>query len=78
MNGPTRDQAVRIIEDLFPADSEHLTTATIGHELLDQARRDCTDWRNERIDILLRYAELCQQKEYRLQQQANRNAEHQL
>lgn len=54
-----RDRAVEIIEALFPADSQWPDTAKIGRELLEQAKRDCNNWRAESTNVLIRYAQLC-------------------
>ena len=54
-----RDRAIKIIEALFPADSRWPDTAKIGRELLEQAKRDCNNWRTESTNVLIRYAQLC-------------------
>ncbi len=58
-----RQRAIDLIEALYPADSPY--DPTIGQALLEQARRECDDWRNEPTPILVRYAELCQEFERR-------------
>ena len=60
-----RNKAIRAIEALFPADSEYIGTAEIGEELLAQAKREMQGWRTEPTEILIRYAELCVEREKR-------------
>ena len=60
-----RDQAIAIIEGLFPTDSQYVETNNIGKRLLEQAKRDTEGWRNEPTPVLIRYAELCQAEEIR-------------
>ena len=55
-----RKKAIEIIEALYPADSQFHDTATIGMELLAQAKHEINDWRNLPESVLVRYAELCQ------------------
>ena len=55
----TRDEAIEIIELLFPADSEYPDTAVLGQKLLKQARREVTGWKTEPTEVLIRYAQLC-------------------
>lgn len=57
----TRQQAINTIEYLYPADSQFPSTAKDGRKLLEQARGK-TNWRNEPDEVLIRYAELCQEK----------------
>jgi len=63
----TRDEAIRIIDSLYPTDSEFEQTNQVGEELLAQAKREVNvnplTWRNEPTRILIRYAELCEQRE---------------
>lgn len=42
-----REEAIRHIEALYPADSVYDDTAEIGRELLEQARREVSGWRYE-------------------------------
>lgn len=58
-----RETAIKYIEDLFPADSHYGPTAAIGQRLLEQAKRAVADWRTEPTEVLVRYAQLCIQKE---------------
>lgn len=61
-----KDDAIKMIEGLYPTDSEFTSTNEIGEQLLRQAREELniiTDWRDEPTEVLIRYAELCQQKE---------------
>lgn len=60
-----RAKAIRVIADLFPADSEYPRTAEIGRNLLQQAQEEVKqDWRNLPLGVLLRYADLCREEEF--------------
>ena len=52
-----RQDAIRIIGDLFPPDAIFESTASKGKELLEQAR--ATKWRNESDNVLFELASLC-------------------
>jgi hypothetical protein len=69
----TRNEAIRAIDSLYPADAVHPVTAKIGRELLEQAKREVNGWRNEPDDVLIRYAELCIEEERRPARDRNRN-----
>ena len=58
-----REEAIQHIENLYPADSGYDDTAEIGRDLLAQAKREVSGWRTEPTEILVRYAELCIQRE---------------
>lgn len=58
-----RQEAIEYIEMLFPADCEYPDTAAIGQKLLQQAKEETAGWRTEPTEVLVRYAELCIQKE---------------
>ena len=58
-----REQAIQMIEGLFPADSPY--NPEFGQKLLDQAKREVSGWRTEPTEVLLRYAELCIAEEAR-------------
>ena len=58
-----RRKAIDTIEALYPPDSPY--DPTIGQELLEQARRDCSNWRKEPTPILVRLAQLCREYENR-------------
>lgn len=58
-----REKAIETIEMLYPADCEYLDTAEIGQKLLEQAKQEVAGWRTEPTEVLIRYAELCRQKE---------------
>jgi len=58
-----REEAIDKIEMLFPADSEYQDTAEVGQRLLDQAKREVSGWRTEPTEVLVRYAQLCIQRE---------------
>jgi len=60
-----RNKATRTIEALFPADAEYIDTVEIGQKLLDQAKSEMQGWRTEPTEILIRYAELCVEREKR-------------
>jgi len=57
-----RHEAIEIFKALFPPDTD------LGKELLEQAKLDCNYcyWEYLPDNVLLRYAELCQQKESQL------------
>lgn len=55
----TREEAIRNIEDLYPADSRYEDTAEVGRQLLEQAKHEVCGWRTEPTEVLIRYAELC-------------------
>lgn len=59
----TKLEAIYIISILYPADSASPETAEIGKQLLEQAKRETSTWRNEPENVLIRYAELCMKKE---------------
>ncbi len=59
----TKENAIEIIEALYPADSQYADTAKIGKELLDKARCDVAGWRTEPTEVLIRYAQLCEGRE---------------
>lgn len=56
-----RSKAIQTISSLYPADSEYERTSQIGQELLDQAKREVSGWQTEPTEILVRYADLCEQ-----------------
>ena len=58
----SRAAAIDLIENTFPADAPSVLTAQTGQSLLERARRECSDWRLEPDDVLLRYARLCQKE----------------
>jgi hypothetical protein len=60
-----RKQAISTIEALFPVDSDYPDTREVGERFLEQAKRECENWRNLPDNILFRYADLCQQEENR-------------
>lgn len=70
-----RQQAIRSIEQLFPADSPHLILRETGRRLLQLAQMERTEWRYEPTGVLMRYAELCAEEQARQERQAERNAE---
>jgi len=59
----TREEAIRHIEALYPADSDYKDTAEIGRQLLERIKREVNDWRSEPNAVLVRYAELCIDKD---------------
>lgn len=56
-----REDSIRTIESLFPADSQYEETAQTGKELLFQAI--CERWRALPDAILSEYASLCEDEE---------------
>ena len=59
----TREKSIRIIQDTYPADSDHISTATTGKWMLTEAR--AAAWREESTAVLKHYAQLCLQMERR-------------
>jgi len=57
----TRADIIYTIESLYPADSDYQETRKIGVKLLEQAKREVDGWRTLPDDILLRYAQLCEE-----------------
>ena len=58
-----RRDAIRIINDLFPADAPYEDTAAIGKKLLEQAK--IKTWKNESDTVLFEYATLCMAEDSR-------------
>lgn len=58
-----RQHAIDIIEQLYPADSGYDSTRETGENLLNAARAEVSNWRDESDAVLIRYAELCLEKE---------------
>lgn len=56
----TREEAIEVIEQLYPADSAYESTAAIGQRLLIAAR--AMEWRNESDTVLFEYCRLCGEK----------------
>lgn len=61
----TRNEAIKTIETLYPADSQYGDTAEFGRQLLAQAKREVNGWRTEPTEVLIRYAHLCINEERR-------------
>jgi hypothetical protein len=59
----TREQAIQEIEQLYPPDCEYEKTATIGKELLEEARARCATWKNEPDCVIFELLNLCRNKE---------------
>ena len=57
----TREEAIQIIENLYPADSKFIDTAEVGRELLAKAMANC--WWAEPTKVLLEYARLCDRRD---------------
>lgn len=70
----TRDEAVSHIESLFPPDAEFPDTAKKGQELLEQAKRDVSAWKQESDEVLIRFARLCIDEDRRQGRSALRDA----
>jgi len=60
-----KEQAIANIEGLYPADSQYEQSREIGKKLLEQAKMEIQGWRSEPTEVLIRYAELCMEKETR-------------
>lgn len=67
-----REEAISIIGGLYPIDSQYQETSAIGRRLLQQAKEEVDNWRNEPTEVLLRYAELCQEQENKTIRNMNR------
>jgi hypothetical protein len=61
----TRQEAISYIESLFPPDSSYDSTAKKGRELLERAKRDISSWKNESDEVLIRFAQLCMEEDYK-------------
>lgn len=74
----TREQAIRTIEALYPADSAFPATRMQGQQLLANAKRECEaeDWRDQSDAVLTRYAELCLEQQRMLEAYAQRHTGH--
>lgn len=66
MTNMSREELIKHIEELFPADESGEQHAKIGKRLLAQAKREVVGWEEEPIEVLRRYAELCTAEENRL------------
>lgn len=55
----TREKAISHIESLFPPDSKWPNTAEKGQELLEQAKRHVSPWKQESDEVLIYFARLC-------------------
>ena len=65
-DGWQREAAIQTISDYYPTDSQYPETGAIGKKLLAQAKREkqsILTWRDEPTSVLIRYAELCRQRE---------------
>jgi len=60
-----REEAIDVIETLFPADSDNPLTKQTGERLLKQAKKEVQGWRTEPTNVLVRYASLCIKEENR-------------
>lgn len=63
-----RNEAIKIISLLYPTNSVYQKTNDIGKELLKKARRFVNEpdrWQNESTEVLIKYAEFCQEYEYK-------------
>ena len=60
-----REEAIQVIEGLFPCDSPYEETNKVGEKLLSQAKREVNGWRTEPTEVLIRYAQLCISEEHR-------------
>lgn len=74
----TRDQAIQIIEALYPADARSPVARFEGQQMLATAKREAeaADWRQQPDAVLQRYAELCLEQQHRLESYARRHTGH--
>ena len=70
----TRQDAIEIIDGLFPVDAPFEKTAAIGRELLQQAKANMASWKNEPDEILFEYARLCIAEDDRQTREAGRKS----
>ncbi len=56
-----REYAIEIIQNTHPADNQY--NPTTGQELLAQAKRKINGWQTEPTEVLIKYAQLCIEKE---------------
>jgi len=73
-----REQTIKEIEGLFPADSEYPEGAEVGQRLLEQAKREVCGWRTESTEVLIRYAQLCIAEENRQARKYDKRYSHPL
>ena len=59
----TREEAINFIEGLFPADAQYEGTREIGIALLEEAKRNVSNWRTLPDEVLFEYARLCEAEE---------------
>ena len=71
-----RKEAINIIEQSYPADSQLITIAITGQRLLTQARHEAMDWRDQPEPVLQRYAELCREEARRRNREQSRSKEY--
>jgi hypothetical protein len=63
-----RTDAIKTIEASYPADSIQPATRYTGQQLLEEAKRQRSNWRDEPDAVLICYAQLCQaETRFRLQ-----------
>jgi len=60
-----RQKAIDIIKNLFPTDAPYPKTAGIGQRLLAQAKQEVVGWEIEPTEVLIRYAQLCIEEDYK-------------
>ena len=63
-----RKQAIQTISGLYPADSQYQDTAAVGQQLLEQAEREVNSWQNKPTNVLVRYAQLCEDYNIKVEQ----------
>ncbi len=56
----TREEAIQVIEQLYPADDDYIDTRQIGQILLAEAWGNC--WRAAPTEVLQEYARLCDKR----------------
>jgi hypothetical protein len=58
-----RQKAIQEIESLYPPDCEYEDTARIGQELLVEAKRRCSSWKDEPDNVIFVLLQLCRDRE---------------
>jgi hypothetical protein len=58
-----RQEAIHNIENLYPPDADNKITRDTGIKLLEQAKREVSSWRTLPTEVLVRFAELCIEKD---------------
>jgi len=67
-----RERAISNISALYPADSEFEKSREIGIQLLEEAKRNTTNWRNLPDETLFEYERLCIEENRKQEEQQKR------